>query len=729
MCGLAGLARVGGRHLEPADVAALHRMTDLLAHRGPDEQRHLHEGAVGLSFTRLSLVDPEGGGQPLTSEDGQVVLIANGEIYNHRELTAGLPAGTRMRTGSDCEVLVHLYQRRGLEFLADVRGMFGLILWDAARRRLVLARDRFGVKPLYFAQNAERTVAASEIKALFELADTPRRLDWTAALADQILTAEPYLTDQPPTTWFAGVESVPPAGLVVVDVDTGRTTRSRYWEPRVPPETHPVDLDRVHDDYFALLESAVSETLMADVEIGLFLSGGIDSAAVAALAGRHGEVHCFTAVTASTLLNGDVEFAHRTARHLGLPHHPVLFPADRVPTVGEWRSLLWLLETPLCGPEQWFKYELHRYARTTRPGIKAMLLGAAADEYSGGYSTLLSPDGTWAGFERAVAGMSRAAALRRRPELASWWADGEPPLLNPGLLGGEEDPRDDYQRFVAWKMRDIDQYNCWQEDRTAAGNGIEARVPFLDHRLVDMLAAIPPEQRAALVWDKELLRAAVQRRNLLPEAVVRRPKEPFYDGRAARHTHRIFLAMLGQESGELVDQALSAPGAKDHLDPDGVTAALRRLREGRGRGHVEVLLRVLNLGLLDGMLADLPAPLPVHPGGVELRVLRGADWAELRVDAEQCLPPEPDWPSLTPALREETFLVRRPETGEQYVVQAGELRFVLDETENGLMIALLGALDGRREVRAVAAGLGVPVDDLVVLLRQAVDGGVVALAP
>lgn len=721
MCGLAGLARLGGRLLDGADDATLRRMTEVLAHRGPDEERHLRDDAVGLSFTRLSLVDPAGGGQPLSTPDGQVVLIANGEIYNHRELAATLEPGTRMATGSDCEVLVHLYQQRGLDFLDDVRGMFGLILWDRKRRRLVLARDRFGVKPLFFSLTGERVVAASEIKALFEDPATPRRLDWSGALASQQLSSDPYLSDDPSTAWFDGIESVPPAGLVLVDVDTGTVTRSRYWAREVPPETAPVDLATIADDYLAALDAAVTETLMADVEIGLFLSGGVDSAAVATLAGRHGTVHCFTAVTGSTLLNGDVEFAHRTAAHLGLPHHPVVFPADRVPTPAEWRSLLWLTETPLCGPELWFKYELHRYARTARPEVKAMLLGGAADEYSGGYSVLMSPDGTWPGFERAIAGMRREARLRRHPGLASWWRDGGPPLLR---LPDDDDPRDDYQRFVDWKLRDIDQYNCWQEDRTAGGNGIEARVPFLDHRLVDLMASIPASQRSALVWDKELLRAGVARSGLLPAEIVRRPKEPFYDGRAARHTHRLFLGMLDRDGGELVEQALSSPGAKEHLDADGMRDTLTALREGRGGGHVEVLLRVLNLGLLDGMLADLPAPLPVHPGGVELRVLQGADWPALSLDAATVLPPEPDWAAEAPALRDETFVVVRPGTDEHFVVQDGELRFVLSGTEDAAMIALLGALDGTRTGTELAAALDLPVDEVTGLLATASDSRV-----
>ena len=174
MCGLAGLARLDGGPLAEGSRRVLESMARSLSHRGPDGTRILFEGPVGLGFTRLSIVDPEGGDQPLSTEDGSVVLIANGEIYNHRELEAGLPAGTRMTTDSDCEVLLHLYRRDGVHFLDSVRGIYAVVLWDRARSRLVFARDRFGVKPLHYARRGAELTFASEIKAIFANPDIPR---------------------------------------------------------------------------------------------------------------------------------------------------------------------------------------------------------------------------------------------------------------------------------------------------------------------------------------------------------------------------------------------------------------------------------------------------------------------------------------------------------------------------------------------------------------------------
>ncbi|MYQ90815.1 hypothetical protein GTY20_05400 [Streptomyces sp. SID4946] len=173
MCGIAGIARLGSRTLGAGTDAVLDRLADILDHRGPDEREILRDDAVGLVFTRLALVNPEDGSQPLVSDDGSLVLVANGEVYNHRELAAALPGGARMRTGSDCEVLLHLYRHHGLDFLRDVRGMFALILWDRDRNQLVLARDRFGIKPLYYHRDDARIVLSSEIKGLFADPATP----------------------------------------------------------------------------------------------------------------------------------------------------------------------------------------------------------------------------------------------------------------------------------------------------------------------------------------------------------------------------------------------------------------------------------------------------------------------------------------------------------------------------------------------------------------------------
>ena len=422
MCGLAGFVKVGGKDVGPEGASILETMTDLLAHRGPDGKRVCVEPGVALGFTRLSIVDPVSGDQPLSNADGSTVVIANGEIYNHRELEATLPAGTRMKTRSDCEVLVHLYDRDGVRFLDDVRGIYAIVLWDKRRNRVILARDRFGIKPLYFTRNDERVLFASEIKALFADPATPRELDWHRCLRDHLVSVAPVLDDAEPSSWFKGIELVPAGTVLSVDVTDGAIHSHRYWSLPTPGESPaPLEPAEFVERYRELVAASVRESGMSDAEIGLFLSGGVDSAAVAAFSNELDELHTFTALNGATYANGDGRFAHLVAEHLGRPNHQIVFDGDRVPSSDEWRRLVWLLETPLCGPEQFYKYELHRFARATRPNLKVMLLGQAADEFNGGYTWDLSGGGGWDQAMDALATLARRRALLRSPRLSSWW--------------------------------------------------------------------------------------------------------------------------------------------------------------------------------------------------------------------------------------------------------------------------------------------------------------------
>src|SRR5205085_3841853 len=258
--------------------------------------------------------------------------------------------------------------------------------------------------------------------------------------------------------------------------------------------------------YRERVAAAVVESGMSDAEVGLFLSGGVDSAAVAAFSTLD-TLHTFTALNGGTLANGDGEAAHRVARALGRPNHQVVFEVDDAPTPEQWKRLLWLLETPLCGPEQLYKAELHRFARATRPNQNVMLHGQAGDEFNGGYSVDFANGGGWSDFVATTQAMARNERLVHRAELATWW-HRDRPLLRDGAVAPAADETliDSYDAYLSWRYRQIQQYNCWHEDRTAAGNGVEARPPFLDHRIVELTAAIPPSLREQLLWDKRILR-------------------------------------------------------------------------------------------------------------------------------------------------------------------------------------------------------------------------------
>ncbi|WP_433386939.1 asparagine synthase (glutamine-hydrolyzing) [Micromonospora sp. KLBMP9576] len=718
------MASLGGRLLGAGTDELLQRMTGAVAHRGPDGREFHRSGPVGLGFVRLSLVDPVGGGQPLSTEDGSLVLIANGEIYNHRELAAGLPPGTRLRTGSDCEVLLHLYRRDGVRFLDRVRGMFSLVLWDRDRNRLVFARDRFGIKPLYYHRNHDRIVFSSEIKALFEDPACPRRIDWAGALSDQMMTGALVFDDSAPTSWFSDIEYAPAACVVTIDLASGETDTHRYWSfPRFDGARTGSEKELI-GAYRDTLASSVAECGMADVEVGLFLSGGIDSAAVAALAVE--KPRTFTALNGSTLLNGDAEYGHQIATHLGLVNHQVLFDATATPGVEEWKRFVWLLETPLAGPEAYYKYELYRYVRAHAPEIKAMLLGGGADEFNGGYSVSFAGGGDWGDFLSNIDRMAMRGLQHRRPDLGAWWEQSDLSLVRASALrdaaGGVD--RDPYDLLFRWKYRDVQQYNCWHEDRTAAGNGIEARVPFLDHRLVELTAAVPEALRPALIWDKQILRRGMV--DLLPPEVVNRPKVPFFYGEGVLHTYRTFIRMLAQQGDALLEQALCGPGARDFLDAGNIRSSLRRLREDPTSGHVEFLLRVVNLGLLEQMTNELPGhPLGAGAASVPERIVVH-DWdLQLSETEASVLRRPPVAPNAVVALADNVLLLHSPaDPASWYIVVDGAIEFVVDETESPVWLALLRALDGVRSIASLLSELDSDPDEVQELLLEAIDAGV-----
>lgn len=725
MCGLSGSARFGGRSAG-SDDTLLRRMTRAVAHRGPDETVIMATDPVNLGFVRLSLVDPVGGGQPLSMDDESLVLIANGEVYNHRELAAGLPSGTRLKTGSDCEVLLHLYRRDGLRFLDQVRGMFALVLWDRRNNSLIFARDRFGIKPLFYHSDAERIVFASELKALFEDPRTPRSLNWERALGDQLLSGAPLLETGPIHSWFSGIELVPAATIVTFDLATGSADHHRYWDfPDFSGDFHATESELVRS-YGETLASSVAECGMADVEIGLFLSGGIDSAAIAALATPRPRT--FTALNASTLRNSDAEFGHRIAKSLGLINHLVITNAAHVPSVEEWKSHLWLMETPLAGPESYYKYEMYRYVGAYAPEIKAMLLGGGADEFNGGYTKALAMGGGWDDFLANIRQMDLRNARNLRPDLGMWWEVQEPSLLRADALeeAANSSGSDAYARYFRWKYRDVQLYNNWHEDRSAAGNGIEARVPFLDHRLVELVAAVPPALRSELIWDKQILRRALH--GVLSAEFVDRPKLPFFYGDGVGYTYRMFARMLAGDGGSLVDQALSAPGAKHYLDPDGVRSAVAELVGGRGSGHLEHVLRIVNLGLLDLMTSDLPIP-PVDvmrapvPESIEV-----ADWdAQSEAIESRVLRRRALSNGCIVALREDAMILHEPATDQWFLALDGGIEFVLEEEDTPGWTTFLQALDGKRSLAEAVALSEVDFDAVIHMVAESIDEGLLTV--
>jgi asparagine synthase (glutamine-hydrolysing) len=718
MCGIAGFARLDGGSLPEDTRTTLESMALALRPRGPDDIQYLELSGAALSFTRLSLVDPIGGRQPFVSRDGRVALAANGEIYNHEELRRELGEDI-FRSRSDCEVLLHLYERDGTCFLDRVRGMFGIAVIDLRRQQIVLARDRIGLKPLFIYQAGKTLLFGSEVKALFKHPECPRELDWAGALAEQGLNASPMMPVGPPHDWFKGIGQIDPGTMRTFDMRDGSINTYRYWSMPEPLAAEDVGPDELISQTREILAQSVAECLIADAEVGLMLSGGVDSAGIGALAdGRlH---HTFSAMSPSTLINGDCDMARETAALLGVNHHEFSFGMNAYPSPDEWCRLLWLMESPLCGPEQYLKSEIYRGIRNIRPDMKAVLLGSGADELAGGYSRMLASGGDWFDFLNNMTDMSRRRALASRDAAMGIWWDGPRRLVSDHAVdalheGGMGDP---YDEFVQWKIRDWQQYNFWVEDRTASGNAVEARVPFLDHRLVEIFAKVPRAYRQTLFWDKRIIRDALK--DVLPREVLTRPKIAFYEGDGVHYTHLMFARMLKANGYELLERATASPVAAQYLRLNELRSAIDEVCRGKASTHLEVILRLINLGLLEELTADNPdikpssSPPPLEIMEADREDLRREVFAGMTVGEKSVL-----------RRADDILILADQDQKQSYVAIAGQLRFVIDHDEDAAWLSVFLGFDGLTPLDAVCSHAGVTVDEVTDLAEQSLMLGLV----
>lgn len=721
-------------------------MARQIAYRGPDDEQILWDGPVGLAFRRLSIVDLAGGRQPMANEDGTLRLIVNGEIYNHRDLRHELRHEHRFSSRSDSEIVLHLYEERGLEALELLNGMFAIALWDARRRRLVLARDRLGIKPLYYHLSPQRLIFGSEIKAVLAHPDCPRELDWQPVL-EYWSNRQLDIPGRRPISFFSGVEHLPGGHRLVLDLERREVDVAPYWELRpLSSEEYDADhrtSDEVVDGYRELLEDSVRLRLMADVELGVFLSGGLDSTVMTLLAAREQSFHTFTVLSQSTLANGDAEAAHKVTRELGLPNHQVRFEWHDLPfTPADWKRLLWLVESPTCEAEQLYKYQLHRFVRRCRPELKVILLGQGSDEFNGGYSTSWIEDlpqdvRSWDTFleRHALARERQALRFRGRAEHLAHWelrpANGHLalPLVRReylATLAGREPQRHPWHYLAETSRFSLQMYNNWHEDRTAAGNSIENRVPFLDHRLVEYLNAVPPRLHAELFWEKRILRRAFS--GSINKSLLERPKVNFYHGVDTRYTYRMMYQLLVADDRMLVRAAF--PEEHPVVDREMLDRALDHLPDDPEYRQLPDLLRLVNMGLLEQLARETPevsampelSAVPEEADCVQFDDTEDALRLDLasrrRIALDRVL-----------ALTRGVQLVRSesPVHRDQifYLAVDGRLEYVLERAETAAWIEVLLRLDGKRSLRSILDETGLVEVNIRNHLEEALDYKVV----
>ncbi|WP_447972469.1 asparagine synthase (glutamine-hydrolyzing) [Nitrospira sp. Kam-Ns4a] len=550
MCGIAGIVAPG----KPAALLEdqVRRMALALRHRGPDGQGVVALDGVALAHTRLAIIDlRETGRQPMVNEDGSLHLVVNGEIYNYRELRANLQQrGHGFRSASDSEVILHLYEDYGDDCLSSLDGMFAFALWDASRRRLLLARDRFGIKPLYVVETDGGLAFASELIALVRGGMVGAEIDPQALYEYMALSYVPA-----PRTILKGARKLLPAERLVWH--GGQSERRIYWIPKRTAWRG--SRQEAREALAGLLDSAVRSHLVADVPVAAFLSGGVDSSTVTAFAQRHGKLDTFCVSFPDTGLD-EAPIARRVADHLGTRYHEVTLRPDPSDLFAQ---ALASMDEPLADASALPTFAL---CQAARPMAKVVLSGDGGDEVFGGYTgryrvaalqaALPGAGGLarwlrrmppWrAGRRRALPDMLELAALpdaerfvREReitsaedrlalfgPERAS---GGEPALrLLPGPALQVTDGWHPVHRALWLDLATpLADDMLTKVDRMSMAHGLEVRVPFLDHRLVEFALSLRPEWLVSPwpVEGKRLLREVVRPR--LPPGVLDRPKQGF----------------------------------------------------------------------------------------------------------------------------------------------------------------------------------------------------------
>ena len=559
MCGLCGGRFAPRAPGEESARALVQRMADIQRHRGPDDEGFQEAGDIVLGFRRLSIIDLDSGHQPISNEDGSVWVILNGEIYNYRELADGLVArGHTFKSHGDSEVIAHLYEEKGERVFEDLNGMFTIAVLDVRRRRLVLARDRAGVKPLYYARCGRDFAFASEIKALLEHPGCPRSLD-ERQLA-------PYLATQyvpGPRTLFAGVRSLPPGSRLIVD-EGKEPIEESYWRlPSLDPAHLYQDREAATRDVAALVREAVRMRLVSDVPLGALLSGGLDSSIVVGVMAEHATGPVLTVCVGyeGGGAMDEREKARDVAKHFGTQHHEIVLGVREALELLP--RLVWHNELPVAEPLIVASYALFREARRH---VTVVLSGEGADELFGGYRRYralselarwrsLLPPASWAGWAAMKGGrgpwadlgkVGQAAAqalpaealwewqsvfsrrelgrLLARPDLAS--ASG--PLVYRTVDGFRDDlPTEEMSNQlmgIEIQNRLVD-FILGRADKMSMANSLELRTPFLDYRLIEMSRAIPARWKLSATGEKLILREAF--RDLLPERARRRGKQAF----------------------------------------------------------------------------------------------------------------------------------------------------------------------------------------------------------
>lgn len=639
MCGICGIVAKGELEVTSGLVE---RMRDSMTHRGPDDAGAilLHRGGVGLGHRRLSIVDlSPAGHQPMSNEDETVWISYNGEVYNHKDLRAGLEAeGHRFKSHTDTEVIVHLYEKRGADVVRDLRGMFAFAIWDENRGRLLLARDRLGLKPLYYADTPQGFLFASEIKAL--LATGLIRPSLNEACLPEFLN---YGRVLPPRTLFAGISKLEPGHILEYQAG-GVVAPARYWDvfDGVRREAMPgPESDALVAELSRSLQESVSLRLMSDVPVGVFLSAGVDSSTIAAMVAATERVplKTFTVGFEGSHVHNEVEEARGIAQLLKAEHYDVtvgpaevkaFFPAylhfmEEPGSNPIWMAVYFVSRLArdhgvivaltgdggdelFVGYDKWMKMlRLHRYAwdpfvrlpRTIREALAAagrpvvkgrvaadLLRAATAGEelFQGG--TAFKQD--------EVAGLVRPDLMKRDGDLSPYSPIAE---LRERFEESAPDPHDyaDWMSYLSLKSGLLEDY-LMRVDKMGMAASVEGRIPLLDHEFVRLAMSIPGSYKYD-GWQRKRLLKDVARR-FLPSGLIDAPKRGF--------NAPVEAWISGEFADVLCDSVSTFARRTGVLTSSGVERLTRSVRASSGAGVAAASWGIMSLALWHGQWMSQP---------------------------------------------------------------------------------------------------------------------------
>jgi len=630
VCGICGVFNFDPERAVPRSV--LEDMNRQIFHRGPDEDGFYTSGNIGMAMRRLSIIDVAGGQQPVTNEDRSIWLVFNGEIYNHAEVRVTLERlGHRYHSRCDTETIVHAYEEYGPDCVKHLRGMFAFAVWDSRRRTLFIARDRLGIKPLYFLQRNDQFLFASEIKSL--LAAPGVRAEFNRSALPEYL-AFGYLSGA--RTMFSGIQKLLPGETAEID-EAGHLNIRQYWElpAKTTGEVRPREF--YVQTYREMLEGAVSSHLMSDVPLGVFLSGGLDSSTIAALMSKlcKDPIETF-AVGYDEEAYSELRYARVVADHIHSRHHEIRVSRDDF--FAALPRLTWQEDEPIVWPSS---VSLYFVAKLASEHVKVVLTGEGSDETLAGYGryawTLLNSR-----FDRIYRTLTPSAlrkTIRKQINNSGWFAANTRRRLQHTFLGrdgaswaslyfdnfysafseadqlrvlskrSQIDPTTAYDDVLSyWEKSQDDLLHCllytdiktylvelcMKQDQMSMAASIESRVPFLDHVLVEFAASIPARYEINGREGKLILKDATQ--DLLPASIIHRKKMGFPTPMSSW--------LLGPQL-ETIEGMLLSPRSLDRgfFEPESLREIFAEQRANR-RDHADRIWRLLTFEIWHRVFID-----------------------------------------------------------------------------------------------------------------------------